>query len=137
VTISGEVLDHQIRVLVVDEHAGVRHAIATFVQTVEDLELVGEASSGAEAVRRCARTHPDVVLMGIALPDMTGAAATRMILKRWPPIQVLALCTFQEEERVADVLQAGAVGYLLKNVSADEMACAIRSACSIRTLEAR
>jgi NarL family two-component system response regulator LiaR len=128
VTISGDVLEHRIRVLVVDEHAGVRHAIATFVQALGDLELAGEASSGTEAVRECARTHPDVVLMGIALPDMTGAAATRLILNRWPPIRVLALCTFQEEERAEDVLLAGAVGYLLKNVSADEMACAIRSA---------
>jgi NarL family two-component system response regulator LiaR len=128
VTNSSGSWDHQVRVLVVDEHAGVRNAIATFLQTVEDLELAGQASSGTEAVRQCARTHPDVVLMGMTLPDMTGAAATRLILKRWPAIQVLALCTFQEEEQVADVLEAGAAGYLLKNVSAGEMACAIRSA---------
>jgi DNA-binding NarL/FixJ family response regulator len=115
-------------VLIVDEHAGLRRAIATFVAAVDDLELAGQAANGDEAIRLCACTQPDVVLMDVTLPDMTGAAATQAICQRWPSIQVIAMCTFQEEHLVPAVLSAGAASYLLKNVSAVELANAIHLA---------
>jgi NarL family two-component system response regulator LiaR len=118
----------RIRVLIADDHIGVRRAIATFVIAVDDLELAGEAASGEEVIRLCARILPDVVLMDASLPDMTGAAATLSIHQCWPDVRVIAMCTFQEEEWVPEMLQAGAVGYVLKNVSANEFARAIRAA---------
>lgn len=125
---SDDTVGQRIRVLVVDEHAGLRRAIATFVAAVDDLELAGQAANGAEAIRLCDCTRPDVVLMDVTLPDMTGAAATHAICQRWPSIQVIAICTFQEEHLVPEVLSAGATSYLLKNVSAGELASAIRRA---------
>ena len=111
-----------------DEHAGVRRAIATFLGAVDGLELAGQAANGAEAIRLCAGCQPDVVLMDVTLPDMTGAQATHAIRQNWPSIQVIAMSTFQEEDQVAEVLLAGATSYLLKNVSAGELASAIRQA---------
>ena len=125
---SDKTVGQRIRVLIVDEHAGVRRAIATFLGAVDDLELAGQAANGEEAVRLCAGCQPDVVLMDVTLPDMTGAAATRAIRQNWPSIQVIAMSTFQEEDQVAEVLLAGATSYLLKNVSAGELASAIRAA---------
>ena len=128
-------MDRRIRVLVVDDHAGVRHAIAAFMTAVEDLEWAGEAASGEEAIRLCPGILPDVVLMAVSLPDMTGAAATWAIHQRWPGVRVLAMCTFQEEELAREMLRAGAVGYLLKNVSADELARVIRAAQGVQRRE--
>ena len=118
----------RIRVLVVDDHAMVRRGLATFLKVFEDLELAGEAASGQAAITLCAQIQPDVVLMDMAMPDMDGAAATRLIRKQSPLIQVLALTSFKEEVLVQSALQAGAIGYLLKDISADELAQAIRSA---------
>jgi len=115
-----------IRVLVVDEHAAVRHAIANLVTSLDDMELAGEAASGEEALRLCASNRPDVVLMALTMHGMSAAEATRTIKKRWPPIRVLGMSTFQEEDQVVGVLRAGAVGYLLKNVTAEELAGTIR-----------
>jgi len=117
-----------IRVLVVDDHAVVRGGLAAFLLAFDDLELVGEASGGEEAVRMCRRARPDVVLMDLVMPEMDGAAATRAIRAECPQVQVIALTSFREEELVQGALQAGAIGYLLKNVSADELADAIRKA---------
>jgi NarL family two-component system response regulator LiaR len=118
----------RIRVLVVDEHAGLRRAIATFLEAVDDLELAGQAANGEQAICLCASALPDVVLMDVTLPDMTSAAAVQAIHLRCPSIQVIAMCTFQEEDLAAEVLLAGAASYLLKNVSAVELANAIRRA---------
>jgi NarL family two-component system response regulator LiaR len=118
----------RIRVLVVDDHAMVRRGLATFLKVFDDLELAGEAASGQAAITLCAQIQPDVVLMDMAMPDMDGAAATRLIRKQSPLIQVLALTSFKEEVLVQSALQAGAIGYLLKDISADELAQAIRSA---------
>lgn len=115
-----------IRVLVVDEHAAVRHAMANLITSLDDMELAGEAASGAEALRLCASHRPDVVLMAITMRGMSAAEATRTIKKRWPPIRVLGMSTFQEEDQVVGVLRAGAMGYLLKNVTAEELAGTIR-----------
>lgn len=117
-----------IRVLVVDDHAMVRKGLATFLRIKPDLELVGEASDGEEALRLCERVQPDVVLMDLVMPKMDGPAAIRIIRERWPQIQIIALTSFQEKELVQGALQAGAISYLLKNVSAAGLAEAIREA---------
>ena len=118
----------RIRVMVVDDHAMVRRGLATFLKVFDDLELAGEADSGHAAVQLCAQLQPDVVLMDMVMPDMDGATTTRLIRKQSPSVQVLALTSFKEETLVQSALQAGAIGYLLKDVSADELAQAIRSA---------
>ncbi|MGD8967148.1 MAG: response regulator transcription factor [Anaerolineae bacterium] len=117
-----------IRVMLVDDHAVVRSGLGAFLMAFDDLELVAEAGSGEEAVAMCNRLRPDVVLMDLKMPGMDGAAATRQIREHWPEIQVVALTSFKEEELVERALEAGAIGYLLKNVSADELAEAIRAA---------
>ncbi len=117
-----------IRVLIVDDQPLVHSGLRFFLLAFDDLELVGEASSGEEAVQLCAQVQPDVVLMDLMMPGMNGAAATRVICERWPQVHVIALTNFQDAELVRGVLEAGATGYLLKNVSAEELAHAIRAA---------
>jgi NarL family two-component system response regulator LiaR len=114
--------------MVVDDHTMVRRGLATFLKVFDDLELTGEAASGQGAIQLSEKLHPDVVLMDMVMPDMDGAAATRIIRKRSPSIQVIALTSFKEEILVKSALQAGAIGYLLKDVSADELVQAIRAA---------
>jgi NarL family two-component system response regulator LiaR len=117
-----------IRVMLVDDHAVVRSGLSAFLMVFDDLELVAEAGSGEEAVRLCTQVNPDVVLMDLVMPGMDGAAATRAIRAQCPDIQVIALTSFKEQDLVQGVLDAGAIGYLLKNVSADELAEAVREA---------
>lgn len=117
-----------IRVLIVDDHSMVRKGLLTFLKNQPDLEVVGEARDGQEAADVCARLQPDVILMDLVMPVLGGVAATRLIRQRCPEAQVIALTSFQEKELVQDALQAGAIGYLLKNVSGDELAEAIRHA---------
>lgn len=117
-----------IRVLIVDDHAMVRSGLAAFLSVDDDLELVGEAENGAEAVRMVAEHQPDVVLMDLVMPGTDGVSATRTIHERFPNTRVLALTSFPEDSLVQEVLQAGATGYLLKNVGADELTRAIRAA---------
>jgi two-component system, NarL family, response regulator LiaR len=117
-----------IRVMLVDDHIMVRRGLATFLEVFDDLELVGEAADGDEAIERCARLMPDVVLMDLAMPDVDGVTATRVIRQRFPGVQVLALTSFKEEALIQNALKAGAIGYLLKDVTADELARAIRAA---------
>lgn len=117
-----------IRVMLVDDHAVVRSGLSAFLLAYEDLELVGEAADGIEAVAACGRVHPDVVLMDMVMPRMDGATATRAIRERFPDIQVIALTSFKEDNLVQDALRAGAIAYLLKNVSSDALARAIRAA---------
>ena len=117
-----------IRVLIADDHSMVRRGLATILKLEPDLQLVGEAGSGREAVEVCGRVQPDVVLMDLIMPEMGGAAATAAIRRQWPQVQVIALTSFQEKELVREALRAGAIGYLLKNVSAADLAAAIREA---------
>lgn len=117
-----------IRVMLVDDHAVVRSGLSTFLMTCEDMELVGEASSGQQALDLCWRVKPDVVLMDLVMSGMDGATATRLLREKCPEIQVIALTSFKEQELVQGALRAGAIGYLLKDVSADELANAIRAA---------
>ena len=121
-----------IRVLLVDDHAVVRSGLSAFLTVYDDLELAGEARDGAEAVRLCKQVHPDVVLMDLVMPEMDGATATRQIRQACPHTQVIVLTSFREDELVQGALQAGAIGYLLKNVAADELARAIRAAAAGR-----
>lgn len=120
----------RVRVLLVDDHAVVRSGLSAFLMAFDDLELIGEARDGEEAVRFCERHRPDVVLMDLVMPGMDGVAATRAIRERCPEVQVIALTSFREEELVQGALEAGAIGYLLKNVTAGELAEAIRKAHS-------
>jgi len=106
----------------------VRRGLATFLKVFDDLELAGEAASGQAAIQLSIQLQPDVVLMDLVMPDMDGATATRLIRKQSGSIQVIALTSFKEEILVQSALQAGAIGYLLKDVSADELARAIRAA---------
>jgi NarL family two-component system response regulator LiaR len=117
-----------IRIMIVDDHAVVRSGLAAFLLAFDDLELVAEAGSGQEAVKHCRQQAIDVVLMDLVMPEMDGAAATRAIREQCPQIQVIALTSFREEDLVQNALKAGAISYLLKNVSADELAKAIRAA---------
>ncbi len=117
-----------IRVLIVDDHAVVRSGLSAFLTVYDDLELVGTAAGGAEAIRVCEKVNPDVILMDLIMPGMDGAATTKAIRERWPHTQVIALTSFKEDNLVQSALQAGAIGYLLKNISADELADAIRAA---------
>jgi serine phosphatase RsbU (regulator of sigma subunit)/DNA-binding NarL/FixJ family response regulator len=117
-----------IRVMIVDDHSMVRKGLATILKVKPGLELVGEASNGQEALELCTQVQPDVVLMDLVMPEMDGAAATRAIRARWPQIQVIALTSFKETELVQGALEAGAISYLLKSISADELVSAIREA---------
>lgn len=123
---------HPIRVMVVDDHAVVRSGLKAFLMVFDDLELVGEAGSGQEALQIAEREKPDVILMDLMMPDMDGATVTRAIRSRWESIQVVALTSFPDDDLVKSVLQAGAIGYLLKNVTAEELSDAIHSAHSGR-----
>lgn len=117
-----------IHVLIVDDHAVVRSGLRTFLRVFPDLKTVGEAANGEEACEKCAQLKPDVVLMDMVMPGMDGVAAIRSIHPAHPEIQFIALTSFRDDEYVRGALQAGAISYLLKNVSADELADAIRAA---------
>jgi NarL family two-component system response regulator LiaR len=117
-----------IRVMVVDDHTMVRTGLATFLEVSDDLDLVGQATNGQEAVELCEQCLPDVILMDLVMPEMDGVTATRIIRERWPQVQVIALTSFQEQELVHDALQAGAISYLLKNVSMDDLSEAVCAA---------
>lgn len=119
---------HQIKIVVADDHAVVRSGLKLFLLAFDDLEMVGEASSGEEALELCAYAKPDVVLMDLMMPGMDGVAATQAIKQRYPEVQVIALTSFPQSDLVQEVLEAGAISYLLKNVSARELANAIRAA---------
>ena len=117
-----------IRVLLVDDHDMVRIGLKTVLAASDDMTLVGEASDGEEAIQLCERFQPHVVLMDLLMPKMDGVAATEVIHKRWPQIHIIALTSFKEKEYVEGALKAGAISYLLKNVSAEELSAAIRRA---------
>lgn len=118
----------RVRVMIVDDHAVVRSGLGAFLMVYDDLELVAEAGSGQEALRKCAEARPDVVLMDLVMPGMDGAATTAAIREQCPEVQVIALTSFKEQDLVQAALAAGAIGYLLKNVSAAELRSAILAA---------
>lgn len=115
-------------VLLVDDHPMVRAGLATLISTTEDLQIVGEAESGEQAVSMAPDLLPDVILMDLSMPGIGGAEATRRILERQPQVHVVVLTSFADHERVAEALAAGAVGYLLKDCDARDLLAAIRAA---------
>ena len=117
-----------IRVLIVDDHAMVRNGLRQFIDTFDDLSWMGEARNGSEAIEKCLADAPDVVLMDLVMPGMNGSEATRRILEQNAEIKIIILTSFYEQELVEQALQAGATSYLLKSVSAEDLAQAIRSA---------
>jgi len=117
-----------IRVMVVDDHAMVRKGLATFIKAFKDLHLAGEAENGVTAVKLCGEILPDVVLMDMVMPEMDGATATRAICAKYPKVKVIALTSFNDGEWVKNALEAGAIGYILKDISAVDLVKAIRDA---------
>jgi NarL family two-component system response regulator LiaR len=124
----------RIRVMVVDDHTVVRSGIRYSLLAFDDIELVGEAGSGQEAIRLCPELQPDVILMDMMMPGVDGVTTTRTLRQHHPQTQVIALTSFQEGTLVQDALRAGAISYLLKDVQMDELAEAIRSAHSGRPM---
>jgi len=122
-----------IRVLLVDDHAVVRSGLSFFLSTTDDIEVVGEAADGEQALRLCAQLQPDVVLMDMVMPQMDGFTAMQQIRQRYPTIRVIALTSFLDGEFVQRALQGGASGYLLKDVQARDLAGAIRAAYAGRS----
>lgn len=120
--------DPTICVLIVDDQPVVRSGLGAFLSAFADMELVGEASGGAEALALCEELAPDVVLMDLVMPGMDGVAATAALRERCPGARVIALTSFADDELVQSALKAGAIGYLMKNVSHLDLADAIRAA---------
>ena len=117
-----------LRLLIVDDHPMVRSGLMDFIFAYEWMEAVGEAQNGVEAVEFCATHEVDVVLMDMVMPLMDGSEATRRILALGKPVQIIVLTSFHEQDLVQQALKAGAISYLLKNVSAEELAAAIWAA---------
>lgn len=117
-----------IRLLIADDHAVVREGLERLVATFDGVELVGAAANGQEAVDRCRAVEPDVVLMDIEMPVLDGIAATRTIAAAQPDVAVVVLTSFSDREQILRALDAGAVGYLLKDAEPDEIAKAVRAA---------
>jgi two-component system, NarL family, response regulator LiaR len=117
-----------INILLVDDHAVVRSGLSKFLLVNKDLKLVGEASDGAEAVQMVSLHKPDVVLMDLMMPGVDGITATREIHQKHPNVKVIVLTSFHDQNMVQGAIQAGAIGYLQKNVTAKELGIAIRSA---------
>jgi two-component system, NarL family, response regulator LiaR len=115
-------------VMIVDDHPMVRQGLRTFFSTCGDIEVVAEAGNGLEALRRCLQTPPDVVLMDMVMPGMDGATATGKVLETCPDARVIVLTSFVDPATVKQVLEAGAISYLLKDASPDKLADAIRQA---------
>jgi DNA-binding NarL/FixJ family response regulator len=118
----------RIRVLIVDDHTVVRRGLRGFFDLLDDIDVVGEAGDGHGAVAMTGALHPDVVLMDIVMPAMDGITAIAAIKDRHPEIEVVALTSFIDEDRVTAALEAGASGYLLKDAEADDVAAAVRRA---------
>jgi NarL family two-component system response regulator LiaR len=118
----------RIRVMIVDDHRMVREGLRMFLSTHDDLEVVGEAADGVEAVKLCPQVKPDVVLMDVMMPVMDGATATARITEACPGIRIIALTSFVEEDLVERTLDAGAISYLLKDAQPERLVQAVRDA---------
>jgi NarL family two-component system response regulator LiaR len=119
-------MSETIRVLVADDHAVVRKGIRALLSTVPDMAVIGEAATGAEAIRAAAQLQPDVILMDLLMPEVDGIAAVRQILAERPGAHILVLTSYASDEQVFPVIKAGALGYLLKDSSPEELVRAIR-----------
>ncbi len=121
-------MSETIRVLIVDDHEMVREGLAAMLKTAPDLTLAGQVPDGDYAVAFCAEQCPDVVLMDLEMPKMDGVTATRRIREHCPYTQIIALTSFSEDDRIQASLEAGVIGYLLKNIPAGQLRDAIRNA---------
>ena len=117
-----------IQVLVVDDHPVVRDGLKSMFLVFDDLELVGEADNGSAALAFCHQKTPDVILMDVLMPVMDGIDATRAILEQHPQVKIIMLTSYPEDNLVQKSLEAGAIGYMLKNAPIDALAAAVRSA---------
>jgi DNA-binding NarL/FixJ family response regulator len=117
-----------IKILIVDDHSVVRQGLRMFLKLEDEFEVVGEASAGSEAVKMAAEIRPDVVLMDLLMPGMSGIDATIAIKRDHPDIEVIALTSVLDDETVVNAIRAGAIGYLLKDTEADELIRAIKAA---------
>lgn len=117
-----------IKLMLVDDHPMIRHGIKTMLLTFDDIMVIGEAGNGSDALALCEEIQPDVMLMDVVMPGMDGLETTRAILGRYPQIKIIVLTTFPEKNLVQRALEAGAVGYLLKDSPIDTLAGAVRSA---------
>jgi NarL family two-component system response regulator LiaR len=117
-----------IRVLIVDDHPMVRKGLSAFLDIIPGLEEMGVAANGAEAIRFCEEAPPDVILMDLVMPEIGGVEAIRRIKERKPHIKIIAMTSFQEEELVRQAFEAGAISFLMKDVSLEDLEAAIRSA---------
>lgn len=127
-------MTEKIKVLIVDDHQVVRQGLRTFLELQDDMLVVGEASDGVQATEMTRRLEPNIVLMDLVMPRLDGISATREIMALGLPVQVIALTSFTEDDKVFPAIQAGASSYLLKDVSPDELVAAIRA---VRRGEAR
>ena len=123
-----------IRVLVVDDHAVVREGLRTFLELQDGIEVVAEAADGEQAVARAVELEPDVILMDLVMPHLDGIGAMRELRRRESPSRIIVLTSFLDDDRLMPALQAGAAGYLLKDVEPAELARAVRSACADEAL---
>jgi DNA-binding NarL/FixJ family response regulator len=117
-----------IRILIADDHAVVREGLRAFLQLQDGLQVVGEAEDGAEAIAQAERLRPDVILMDLVMPRLDGVGAMRELRRRMPDVRVIVLTSFLDDDRLLPAVQAGAAGYLLKDVEPSELARAVRAA---------
>ncbi|MCM3317291.1 response regulator transcription factor [Rummeliibacillus sp. G93] len=115
-----------IKVLIVDDHHVVRRGLLFFLKTQKDIEVVGEASNGKEAIELTASLQPDIILMDLVMPEMDGIQATKHIKAKYPNIQIIMLTSFSDRDHVVPAIEAGAAGYQLKDIEPDELVLAIR-----------
>lgn len=120
----------EVRLLIADDHSVVRQGLRMFLALDPELEIVGEASTGEEAIQLARKLHPQVVLMDLLMPGMGGVAATGTIRSEMPDVEVIALTSVLEDAAVTGAIRAGAIGYLLKNTEADELRLAVKSAAA-------
>ncbi|NWJ97451.1 MAG: response regulator transcription factor [Chloroflexi bacterium] len=120
--------DYRVRVLIVDDHAVVRQGLITFLELQDEIEVVGEACNGREAMQKVKELKPDVVLMDLVMPVMDGLTAIKEIKQLWPETEVIALTSFADDEKVFTALRSGATGYLLKDVQPNDLVKAVLAA---------
>lgn len=121
-------VERPIRIVIVDDHDLLREGVVSLLAPSADIEVLAGAASAEEALQLCEELEPDVVLMDLKLPGMDGISAIRTLALRQPAIRILAVTNYEEEDTVTAAIQAGAIGYLLKNVSGDKLVDAIRNA---------
>lgn len=119
-----------IQVLIADDHHVVRRGLLFFLKTQKDIEVIGEAKNGTEAVQLVEQLQPDIVLMDLVMPEMDGIQATKKIKSNWPEVEVLMLTSFSDKDHVLPALEAGAAGYQLKDIEPDELVNSIRKVIS-------